>query len=216
MIPAYQAETTIAPLVKEVVALGLPTIVVDDASVDRTAEIARLAGATVIRRQSNGGKGTALRQGFREVLEKGYRWCLTMDADGQHLPAEIHRFLEAALRDQADLIVGNRMGNPLGMPFKRRLTNRLMSWLLSRLAGRIIPDTQCGFRLVSRRVLEKVPLTSERFEIDSELLVKAARSRFRILSVPVSCVYRRESSFVRPIKDTIRFFRFLACLRRDP
>lgn len=213
MIPAYQAEATIAPLIRDVVALGLPVFVVDDASRDRTGGLASGAGAIVIRRQSNGGKGTALRQGFQEVLEKGYRWCLTMDADGQHLPSEIHRFLEAALRDQADLIVGNRMGNPLGMPFKRRLTNRLMSWLLSRLAGSAIPDTQCGFRLVSRQVLERVALTSERFEIESELLIKAARNRFRILSVPVSCVYRRESSFVRPIKDTIRFFRFLARLR---
>ncbi len=214
LIPAYQAQESIAPLVKGVVALGFPVIVVDDASTDGTGSVAESAGAMVIRRPVNGGKGAALREGFAAALEKGYRWVITMDADGQHLPAEIPRFLEGARRGEADLVVGNRMEDPAGMPWERRLTNVLMSWLLSRIAGQQVPDTQCGFRVLSQRLLERVRLTCDHFEIDSELVVKAARAGFRIRSIPISSVYRRQISFVRPLKDTIRFLRFLRSLRR--
>lgn len=214
IIPAYQAEATILPLVRSIVALRLPLIVVDDASSDATAILASTSGAMVIRRRINGGKGMTLREGLREALKKDYSWFLTMDADGQHLASEIPRFLERARQGNAELIIGNRMSDPSGMPMERRLTNRFMSWLLSRLAGQSVPDTQCGFRLISRRLLEKVTLTSERFDIESELVVKSAWSGFRIDSVPVSSVYRRHMSFVRPFKDAVQFLRFLGRIRR--
>lgn len=95
------------------------------------------------------------------------------------------------------------------MPPHRCVTNWLMSWLISRIAGRHVPDTQCGFRRVSCRLLERIPLTSERFEIDSEMIIRAGWAGFRITSVPVTCVYRREASFIHPVGDTLRFLRFL-------
>lgn len=215
VIPAYRAEKTIGLLVRQVVIQGLPTIVVDDASNDETARKAEEAGALVIRRTKNGGKGTALRQGLEEALRRDYGWFLTMDADGQHVPAEIGCFLEAAARGNEDLILGNRMGKPMRMPIERRLTNRFMSWLLSRVAGQKIPDSQCGFRLISRQVLERVRLISERFEIESELVVKSIWKGFSVASIPVSSIYRREISFIRPLKDTVRFIRFLIGLRSE-
>jgi len=137
-----------------------------------------------------------------------------MDADGQHLPNEIPTFLEAAVHGKGDLILGDRMGDPKGMPLGRRGTNWLMSLLLSRVAGRRIPDTQCGFRLLSKRVLEGLDLVSERFEIESELVVKAAWAGYGIHSVSVSSVYGRSSSFIHPVRDTFRFLRFLLRLKR--
>lgn len=215
LIPAYQAEATIESLVKAVVKMGLPALVVDDASSDATAVVAQRAGARVLVRPSNGGKGTALRDGWAAVQGDGTPWVLTMDADGQHLPEEIPRFLQARQRSDADLIVGNRMGNPRGMPVDRRLTNRFMSWLISRLTGQKVPDTQCGFRLISDRVLRRIRPTSRRFEIESELVVKAAWAGFQVLSVPVTSIYQRQISFIRPIRDTFRFFLFLWRLRRE-
>ncbi|MBI3318047.1 MAG: glycosyltransferase family 2 protein [Candidatus Omnitrophica bacterium] len=214
MIPAYQAEGTIEPLVAAVLGLKIPVMVVDDASSDRTLLRARAAGARVIVRLTNGGKGTALREGISEALRNGFDWVIALDADGQHLPAEIPRFLEAAGRGEGDLIIGNRMKDPRGMPLARRVTNGFMSWLLSRLIRQRVPDTQCGFRMMSRRLLSTTPLASSRFEIESELVVRAAESGFRIASVPVTSVYRRNLSFIRPVKDTCRFFLFLLSLRR--
>ncbi|MBI3614910.1 MAG: glycosyltransferase family 2 protein [Candidatus Omnitrophica bacterium] len=209
LIPAYQAQAMIGSLVGQAAAQGLPVIVVDDASSDQTSQRAEESGARVIRRQVNGGKGRALREGLEHALKAGYDWILTMDADGQHLPSEIPRFLEAAAQGSADLILGNRMENPKGMPLDRRLTNWLMSRILSSVAGQRFPDTQCGFRLIGRRVLEQVDLDRDRFEIESELLVKSAWAGARIVSIPVSSVYDRNTSFIRPGRDTLRFFRFL-------
>ena len=213
VIPAYQAQATIRPLVQEICRQGLSVIVIDDASTDETSAQARLPGVEIIRRSVNGGKGAALRDGLKKGLEESYEWILTMDADGQHVPSEIPRFLERAEEGGADIVIGNRMANPTGMPWDRRLTNRFMSWILSRMAGQHIPDTQCGFRLISREVLKTIPLNSDHFEIESELVVKAAKSGFKIASVPISSIYLGKTSFIRPIRDTIRFLRFLLTAR---
>ena len=214
LIPAYQAKGTIGPLVAEVKRMGLPVIVVDDASSDGTATAAEAAGAALLRRRTNGGKGAALRDGIPAALQTGCEWVLTLDADGQHLVSEIPLFLQEAERDRADLLIGNRMGRPRGMPLDRWVTNLIMSRIISRVAGQDVPDTQCGFRMVRRRVLEKVRLISDRFEVESELVIRTAWAGFRIGSVPVSSVYRRQISFIRPLRDTLRFFLFLGRLQR--
>ena len=215
VIPAYQARKTIGPLVTEIRAQGLPVIVVDDASDDGTAKAAEAAGAFVIRRGANGGKGAALRDAIPAALQTGCEWVLTLDADGQHLVSEIPLFLQETERDRADLLIGNRMGRPRGMPLDRWITNLFMSWIISRIARQKVPDTQCGFRMAHRRVLEKVRLVSNRFEVESEWVIRAAGAGFRIASVPVTSVYRRQISFIRPLRDTLRFFRLLSRLRKE-
>ncbi len=214
VIAAYQAERTIRSLIREIKAFGLPVIVVNDASTDATALEARSAGAQVLTRKVNGGKGRAIREGFAAALKQGFSWVLVMDSDGQHLPSEIPHFMEVVAVGQLDVILGNRMGKPRGMPFDRWLTNKIMSWLLSRMTGQWIPDSQCGFRMISADVIKRVKLNSERYEIESELLVKAAWAGFQVTSIPVSSVYRRELSFIRPLRDTFRFFLFLRNLRQ--
>lgn len=216
VIPAYQAEGTLGPIVRAIVAQGLPVIVVDDASTDRTAEEAERAGARVVRRGRNGGKGIALREGISLACAGVVPWVVTLDADGQHLPAEIPLLLRAAQTTGADLVIGNRMQNPRGMPLERRWTNRFMSWLISRVTGQSVPDTQCGFRWISSRLWDGIRLSSSRYEVESELVIRAARSGFRVTSVPISSVYRREVSFIRPIRDTVRFLLLLVRLSREP
>lgn len=212
VIPAYQAGGTVGSIVRAASAQGWPVIVVDDASTDRTAEEAMRAGAEVVKRRQNGGKGAALRDGVSLACGRAAAWIITLDADGQHLPAEIPLLLEASRETGADLVIGNRMHNPRGMPWDRRLTNRFMSWFISRMTGQAIPDTQCGFRWISRRLFDRVRLSSNRFEIESELVIRAARAGFRVGSVPVSSVYRRQTSFIRPLRDALRFLRLLGCL----
>lgn len=216
VIPAYQARLSIGELVRAVANQNLPVLVVDDASTDGTTEEAKKSGATVLRLPVNQGKGAALREGFSKALAGPYDWILTLDADGQHLPDEIPKFFEAAHDKGADMVLGNRMENPEGMPLVRRLTNGLMSRLLSRMTHQSFPDSQCGFRLIHRRVLEGLSLSTHRFEIESELLVKAARAGFKIVSIPVRSFYSTHVSFIRPFKDTVRFFRFLSNLNKEP
>ena len=109
----------------------------------------------------------------------------------------------------AYIVIGNRMSDTAIMPIARKLTNKFMSYLISRMCGHDIPDTQCGFRLIKRRVLESVSLNSSNYEIESELLLKAAKNGFKIESVPVKTIYEDEESRINPFVDTIRFIAFL-------
>lgn len=210
LIPAYQAAATLPGLLAALrtAAPGLPVWVVDDGSRDATAEAARAGGAHVIVHPTNLGKGAALRTGFRAALDGGFRGVLTMDADGQHPPGPIPRFLRAA--EGADLVLGNRMGQAARMPWLRRQTNRALSRWISALARRPLADSQCGYRWISRAVLEAVPLSGRRYEMESEILIRAARAGFRIAEVPVPAVYAGEASHIRKAPDTLRFLRLAA------
>lgn len=209
LIAAFNEEKRIAAVVKEVRARGFSVVVADDGSADATAAVARAAGATVLETPANEGKGSALRRGLEHFLKTNSKAVILMDADGQHDPADLDLFLEALGQDRMPLIVGNRMAKPVGMSLVRRLTNRFMSWLLSKICGQDVPDSQCGFRAMKREAAERISLRSDRFEIESEMILEAARAGFDIGSIPVQCLYAGEASRVRPIRDTWRFFKFL-------
>jgi glycosyltransferase involved in cell wall biosynthesis len=210
VIPAFCEEKKINNVVREVLNYIKNVIVVDDGSKDRTAEEANNAGAIVVKHSANLGKGMALITGFKWALEKKYGFIITMDADGQHSPADLKNFLETYQQLKCDVIIGNRMNNPQGMPLVRKLTNHFMSWYLSRLMGQIVPDTQNGYRLYSAKVLPIIAESqSSRFAAESEVLLKLAVRGIRIESVPVTVIYSDEKSKINPIKDTIRFMKMI-------
>ncbi|MBI3314831.1 MAG: glycosyltransferase family 2 protein [Candidatus Omnitrophica bacterium] len=209
LIPTFNESQRIGSVVSAIRDHGYSVLVVDDGSSDDTAEEARRFGAEVLTSPVNHGKGATLTRGFDYFLGKDHPVLVIMDGDGQHDPQELDRFLEAMNSPAADVVVGNRMQNPEGMPWERRLTNRLMSWVISKLAGQTIPDSQCGYRALKREVLTEVALRSRRFEIESEMLLEAAKAGFRIASIPVRSVYGGEKSQIRPFSDTCRFLRFL-------
>ncbi|MCM8798745.1 MAG: glycosyltransferase family 2 protein [Candidatus Omnitrophica bacterium] len=212
LIPAYNEAKTIGWLirkVKEQQGIG-EILIIDDGSTDKTAEIAEENGARVLRNFRSLGKGNALRKGFSYCLENGFDAVLTMDGDGQHSPEEIPQFLRLVKNSNVDLVVGNRMHAPQGMPFLRLITNRFMSWIISLIIAQKIPDTQSGFRLIRKNVLEKIILRSENFEIESEILIEAKRKGFTISSLPIKSIYLREAvSQINPVIDTFRFSKFI-------
>ncbi len=211
IIPAFQAAKTIGELVHRVKALGLTVVVVDDGSRDQTAAIAAQQGALVISHLRNQGKGAALRTGFDYALRGQFDGLITMDSDGQHDPAEIAHLIRAGEVQHAAIVLGNRMSNGAVMPPIRRRTNQLMSHIISRVARQLIPDTQCGFRLIRKEVLHDVPLHAKRFEIETELLLAAAAKRWKIISVPVRSIYSvNHSSHIRPLRETLRFLSVIA------
>ena len=209
IIPCLDEAASIEALVLEVRKQLPAVIVIDDGSGDSTGALAARAGAEVIRHEQPQGKGAALGDGWKRALARGFTWALVMDGDGQHAPSDIPQFLRCAETSGAALVVGNRMAAPRGMPRVRRWTNRFMSRRLSRLAGQHLPDTQCGFRLMNLQAWSKLTIETTHFEIESELLIAFGRARHKIAFVPIQVIYREEKSKIRPVQDTLRWFRWL-------
>ena len=212
LIPAYNEEKTVGEVVTKVLKKVNNVLVVDDGSTDNTADMARKAGATLVSHTQNQGKGQAKQTGFDWLLKKNFDVVITMDADGQHSPEDLPKFLKLWSRTKADIIIGNRMRDTRDMPYIRYLTNRFMSLTNSLIVGQRFEDTQCDYRLISRGVLEKIRIATARFEADVEFLFRAAQYGFRIISMPVRTIYiPGRQSKIRPLRDTFRYIRL--CLK---
>ena len=208
VIPCLNEARNIGEVVRSVRRFVPTVFVIDDGSQDNTAEIAKRAGAEVIRHTVPHGKGIALQAGWKHALARGFNWALMLDGDGQHAAADIPGFFEAAERSGTRLVVGNRMGNPEGMPRVRRWVNRWMSERISALAGISLPDSQCGFRLMDLRVRNKLAVEAAHFEIESDVLLAFARAGCLIEFVPIQVIYKGEQSKIHPVRDTIRWMRW--------
>jgi glycosyltransferase involved in cell wall biosynthesis len=210
VIPAYNEEKHIGDVVRRTRQQLDDVLVVDDGSQDKTADNARAAGAEVIVHAINRGKGETIKTGLRHFLERQFDFVIILDADGQHPPEEIDRFVTAALSaDEPKLIVGTRMNDLSSMPFVRRVVNRWMSQRISAVCGQEIPDTQCGFRMLHRQLIPELLGGAARFDYETEMLIIASRKGFKIASVPISTVYSDEVSNIHPVRDTIRFFKLM-------
>ena len=197
-IPAYEAEPTIQRVVRRTLALHPDILVVDDGSEDRTGEAARACGVRVLAHGVNQGKGRALRTAFDELFGAGYDAVVTIDV-------EILKLL-GPWRDGADLVLGTRSHLFAAMSSVRRASNGTSSWLISHVAGAAVPDCQTGFRLYTRRLIEATGFPEPRFEAESAVIVRAARSGFRLAGVPVRLDQAdgRATSHYRPVVDSLR------------
>jgi glycosyltransferase involved in cell wall biosynthesis len=210
VIPAYNEEKHIGDVVRRTRQKLDDVLVVDDGSADKTADRAREAGAEVTVHEINRGKGETIKTGLRHWLDRQFDLVIILDADGQHRPEEIERFVTAALSaDEPKLILGTRMNDVSSMPLIRRIVNRWMSERISAACGQEIPDTQCGFRMLHRQLIPELLSGSARFDYETEMLIIASRKGFRIASVPISTVYSDEVSSIHPVRDTIRFFKLM-------
>jgi len=210
VIPAYNEEKYIGDVVRRTRQQLDDVLVVDDGSADKTADRAREAGAAVIVHQKNLGKGETIKTGLRHFLDRQFDFVFILDADGQHPPEEIDRFVTAAQSaEQPKLILGTRMNDLSSMPLVRRVVNRWMSQRISAVCGQEIPDTQCGFRMLHRQLIPELLGGAARFDYETEMLIIASRKGFRIASVPISTVYSDEVSSIHPVRDTLRFFKLM-------
>ena len=218
VIPAYQESAAIAKVIRELrlecsrVGYKFEILLVDDGSSDNTAQKAGLAGAKVIGHAYNRGYGASLKTG---IIQASNEIIIIMDADGQHFPGDIPRFIETFRRTGVSALVGNRMADQGGMPLVRKLTNIFMSWYLSRQMGQHVPDTQCGYRLYAAQILPYLATESSRYAAESETLLRAAAQNIKIGSVPIKVIYRDEKSKIRPFRDTIRFFAMVRRFKKE-
>jgi glycosyltransferase involved in cell wall biosynthesis len=214
LVPAYQAAAHLGEVLMGLAALPRRphVLVVDDGSRDATAEVARQFGARVHSFAANRGKGHALLAGFE--LLRDHDAVITLDADGQHPPASFPAFVEAA-EAGADLVLGRREITP-DMPPARRFANRFSSAWCSAIAGQPIEDSQCGYRLYRREVLERTPVRASRYEVETEMAVRAARLGFRVAHVAIPTVYGDEKSHLSPTRDVPRIVAMMARLTFEP
>jgi glycosyltransferase involved in cell wall biosynthesis len=208
VIPCRDEEASIGGLVRAVRQFLPLVLVVDDHSEDETAARAIEAGAQVSRCEQGPGKGAALKAGVAAALGRNYAWVITLDGDGQHRPEDIPAFLRCAEETVASLVVGNRMPRAEEMPRLRRAVNRWMSRQISGIAGRHLPDSQCGFRLINLEPWPALRLETNHFEIESEMLLAFVEAGHRVEFVPIQVIGRGRHSHIQPLRDTWRWLQW--------
>lgn len=215
VIPAYNEAATIADIVRRSRPYAESVIVVDDGSSDETAMQAEEAGAQVLRQPANQGKGAALWRGMQEALAGGATAVITLDADGQHCPADMPKLLDMHQRQPQRLIIAARLAHRDRAPRLRRFANGMADFWVSWAAGCPICDTQSGFRLYPAALLRKLPPPRRGrrgFVFESELLIRAAHRGYRPTAVAVATIYLTASrpSYYQPWRDTLRITAMVA------
>lgn len=210
IIPAYNAERTLPELLGRLNAEYpyLAVLVVNDGSVDSTAQIALDSGVEFISNSVNRGKGAVLSDGFRWAKAQGFSRVVTMDADLQHDPADLAGLLAKNDCSVDSVTVGARLINWKTTPAMRVISNKFSSLLLSVFSGARIPDAQCGFRVIPLNSL-KNSASETGYMFESESLLSAAKSSVPITSESVRTIYRDEKSYMKPGLETLRFLRTL-------
>ena len=205
VIPAYNEAGSIAGLAARALQQAPLVIVVDDASQDGTAALLAGLPITLLHHDENRGKGAALATGFAAALARGAGRVVTLDGDGQHRPEDIPRLLARARQLPGAIVIGSRAADRAAFPKSRYIANRVADFWISWAAGHNIDDSQSGFRLYPRAVLEAVRADPrKRFVFESELLIDAVRCGVRTEALPIPALYGsadlRPSHF-RPVAD---------------
>lgn len=190
VIPAYNEEQTIGKVISSLREHGYTQVlVVDDGSSDQTSAVAKQEGAMVLRHVYNRGYGGALGTALKAAVQSRADIIVTMDADGQHDPADLPHLVAPIVRGEADVVIGTRMLDPQGMPWSRRCANRIANLVTHLLFHSTASDSQCGLRALSQEAAGCLWLTTSGMEISSEIIAEIARNRLRCQELPVKAIY---------------------------
>jgi glycosyltransferase involved in cell wall biosynthesis len=216
IIPTYNNERTLEDVIRGVMEFTGDIIVVNDGSTDSTRGIiGQFPGITAIHLEKNKGKGFAIRQGFKEAIKQGFRNAITIDSDGQHLPADLPLFAEKIQEEPGWLIIGARNMKQAGIPGGSTFGNRFSNFWTWIETGYRLPDTQSGYRLYPIEKIGNTHFFTNRFEFEIEVLVRSAWKGIPLTSVPVGVVYhqgKERVSHFRPFIDFTRISVLNTCL----
>ena len=217
VIPAYNVGDRLHDVLLKVVRYIPPKriYVVDDGSVDSTANVAEQFGVVISQHGMNKGKGEALKTGFQLALEDHLDGIITLDGDGQHDPDSIPEFIQTMETSSCDVVLGVRSFRIGRMPLDRICSNLISSIVVSLTVGKWIPDSQCGYRLIRSSVLRNIYLFSSFYEIETELLIKAVRNGCKISTMPISLIYNDSNSHIKRFVDTKHFCKMILRLIKD-
>ena len=208
IIPGFNAEKTLAPVVKGLREClpGAPLLGVNDGSTDGTGALMRRLCDQTIEFPNNRGKGAALRAAFAAALESDCRAVMTIDSDGQHDPAFAPSILSAL--DHYHVAIGTRDLSGEQVPRHRRIANFLSTAATKLISGGAVGDSQSGYRAIRREVLENVHADGDRYEFETDFIIRAAQAGYTFTNVPISTIYGSPSSF-RPFHDALLVIRIL-------
>ncbi len=196
VMPAYNEKRTIGNIVKRTKRYVDKVIVVDDGSSDATARIAKKAGAIVVRHGVNKGLGMSIRTGLAKAKKYRPDIVITIDADGQHNPSDIPKFVKK-INQGYDFVLGSR---DLSLyPFVKKFGNFFLNFLTNLVCGTALADTESGFRAFSHKALKKIKLQGERYEIAADIIFQVGRHDIKACNVPIKspCYIRGKGVGVR-------------------
>lgn len=193
VLPAYNEASVIGDVLcripHRIDDMSVTPVVIDDGSSDNTAEIARQNGALVFRHITNLGVGAATITGLRAAQNLDADVIVTMDSDGQHDPEEIQDLVRCLVSGPFDAVIGSRLLSPQGMPATRFMANLLLNAVTFAVYGKIVSDSQSGFKVFSRNALNRMKLNASGYEICSEIIGELYRNNLTYKSLPVRAVY---------------------------
>ena len=203
IIPAFNEQISIGSVVLKTRSYVSRVIVVDDGSIDKTGEVAILAGAELITHETNLGKGIALKTGFEAA--KNSNIILTLDGDGQHNTKDIPKLLKPIIDEEADVVNGSRylLGNDENTPAYRRVGQSVLDKATNFNAKTNITDSQSGFRAFSSNTFPVFKFRESGYSIESEMISEAANAGFRIVEVPIGVRYDVNGSKKNPVTHGI-------------
>jgi glycosyltransferase involved in cell wall biosynthesis len=215
IIPSYNEEKAIESVVKESLNYS-DVLVIDDGSSDLTSELAKNAGAQIIKHEENRGKGAAIKTGLKYAIDNGYNAMVLLDGDGQHDP----RFIPSLINEikYAHMVICSRFmqGPPQGMAIQRKLSNHLTTSILRFITGYPITDSQCGFRIISEHAaLFFLDLPQNGYEYESEILYQSSLNNFQVKEMPIPSSYKGEKSYITGIKILKYIIYILKLLLRE-
>lgn len=205
IIPAKDEEQNIFDVVVKTKKYVDFVLVIDDGSTDRTKETAEQAGAFVIKNPVNLGKADALKIGFKYAIDHNFDLIALLDGDGQHDPDELPKFIKK-IEEDFDLVVGARRFSADVMPPLRIFANSFSSFLVSLICGVRILDSQSGYRVLKTEVVKRITFETKRYQLDTEMLIKAARCGFKIGFVEINTIYTEKAkSKINQLIDPLKF-----------
>lgn len=184
VIPYYNEESHIKSLLKDLSLFKLPLIVVDDGSTKNLES----KNSIVLRHEVNLGKGAAMKTGAEYAFSSGADAVIFMDADGQHSPKDLSKFIDEIKKNKYDIIFGNRVSN-FGVPLVRFLGNKFASIIMGFFFKIYVADSLCGFRAMTKKAYRKIKWESDGYGVEIEMIARVAKNKLKFIEVPVETIY---------------------------
>jgi len=199
-IPAFNEGKNIASILLKLKKISKDIIVCNDGSTDLTGNIAEELGANVIHHKKNLGYGAGIRSIFLKAQEMNADILITFDADGQHRIEDIDSVLKPMINNEADMIIGSRfLDKNNEIPKYREIGIKAITSITNSSIGKKLSDSQSGFRGYNKKILDSIVPSDSGMGVSTEILIKAAKKKFRIIEVPIVVSYEGETSTHNPV-----------------
>jgi len=190
IVPAFNEETKVKGVVDDLFDSGFENIVViDDGSRDNTCDEVQKTKATLLKHPINIGLGGALSTGLEYARKNNFKYAITVDSDGQHDIKDVIKVADELLKNKSDFVIGSRLQNMKNKNSARFFGNHLMDFATAFLCGKYTEDTQSGLRAFNKTAISKIKPKSCGYEVSSEIIVQAVKSKLKISTIPITAIY---------------------------